>query len=664
MKVLVTGGTGFVGSHLLDLYLEKENVELYSIKRRRANIDNVKHIMDKISWHDCDITDAYSVEHTIQKIKPDIIFHLAAQSFVPASWIYPIRTVEVNVLGNLNILEAVRKFVPECIIQVASSSEVYGIPKVLPISEENTIPEPVSPYGVSKLAMDRFAVQYHRSYGIKTVITRAFNHSVSKWTPVIIKNNITELIDIKYISEIRCKQKEGGYLSGTMHNDIQIWDMKRHQTSIWSDNGWQRIKSISCHPIRNNKLLKIVTRNSIFDVTNNHSILDESGNKKNAGNSNIGDKLLCKDLPNVNITDIPLELAWFYGFFVAEGCIVNIGHSISISNNNIKLLDKCEMIIKKYLCHGSRRENYNRKDNYNNTQKLIISKGYKLSKILRDLFYASDRNKKVPQIILNANSNVKLEFLKGFNDGDGLIKGYNSRELFKSFKTKSSILALGLCYLIENTTNQRYTLCVENRNDIYYYAINLNSRMKTNEGKHLRKIGNEIKKIYNMKYYDEVWDFETENSHFHCGIGKGIVHNTGPRRGEEFVCSSFAKQIAEIEKGKKAIIKVGNLDAKRDFTDVRDIANAYSLAIDKCDYGIPYNIASGRIISIKEVLNILLSYSQAKIEIVEDSERLRPSDLHTLQGDATRFIEKTNWKLQYKLEQTLLDLLEYWRKRL
>ena len=141
-------------------------------------------------------------------------------------------------------------------------------------------------------------------------------------------------------------------------------------------------------------------------------------------------------------------------------------------------------------------------------------------------------------------------------------------------------------------------------------------------------------------------------------------NHVGERRGEEFVCSSFAKQIVEIEKGKKAIIKVGNLDAKRDFTDVKDIVNAYSLAIDKCDYGIPYNIASGRIVSIKEVLDILLSYSQIKIEVVEDPERLRPSDLHTLQGDAVRFIEKTDWKPQYKLEQTLLNLLEYWRNKI
>lgn len=314
MRILITGGTGFVGSHLLDFYLATQpDTELHSIKRRRANVDNVKHITNKVYWHDCDITDLHAVEYIIQKIKPDIIYHLAAQSFVPASWIYPVRTIEVNVIGSVNIFEAVRKFCPECIIQVASSSEIYGIPKILPITEENTIPEPVSPYGVSKLAMDRFAVQYHKSYGLKTVITRAFNHG-------------------------------------------------------------------------------------------------------------------------------------------------------------------------------------------------------------------------------------------------------------------------------------------------------------------------------------------------------------GIRRGSEFVCSSFAKQIAEIEKGKRDIIHVGNLEASRDFLDIRDVITAYFLSISKCDYGTPYNIASGKIVTIQCLLDTMISFSKKDIKIKQDPERMRPSDLHTLQGDATKFMEKTGWRPQYCIERTWLDILNYWRE--
>ena len=177
-KILITGGTGFAGSHLIDFYLENNpDYQLHSIKRRRANVDNIGHlIVGSVKWYDCDITDAHAVEDIIKLIQPDIIHHLAAQSFVPASWSNPIYTFDVNLNGTIHILEAVKKHSPHTILQVASSSETYGIPDIIPITEKN-LPEPCSPYAVSKLAMDRICAQYKKSFGIKTVITRAFNHT-------------------------------------------------------------------------------------------------------------------------------------------------------------------------------------------------------------------------------------------------------------------------------------------------------------------------------------------------------------------------------------------------------------------------------------------------------------------------------------------------------
>ena len=314
-KIFITGGTGFVGSHLLDLYLKDDNVELFSIKRRRSNVDNVEHIKNRVTWFDVDITDAHCIESVIREINPDVIHHLAAQSFVKASFTNPAATIEVNLLASLHILEAVKKFAKDCIVHVASSSEVYGIPEEVPITEK-MVPCPISPYAISKLAMDHASMQYHRSYGIKTVITRTFNHG-------------------------------------------------------------------------------------------------------------------------------------------------------------------------------------------------------------------------------------------------------------------------------------------------------------------------------------------------------------GPRRGKEFVCSSFAKQIADIEKGlKEPIIEVGNLESFRDFTDVRDIIVAYRLAIEKCNYGEPYNIASNKTISIKEILDKLLSFSSFdNVDIRQDKDRLRPSDLNILQGDATKFITATEWQPKYSLDEMLLDLLNYWREK-
>jgi GDP-4-dehydro-6-deoxy-D-mannose reductase len=145
---------------------------------------------------------------------------------------------------------------------------------------------------------------------------------------------------------------------------------------------------------------------------------------------------------------------------------------------------------------------------------------------------------------------------------------------------------------------------------------------------------------------------------------RGFNH-TGPRRGETFVTSNFAKQIAMIEKGKQEpIIHVGNLEAKRDWTDVRDMVKAYVLAVDTCEPGEVYNICAGNAIVIKDMLNMLLALSKVKVEIKQDPSRMRPSEVPVLIGDNTKFCQKTGWKPEIPFEKTMEDLLNYWRERI
>jgi len=142
-------------------------------------------------------------------------------------------------------------------------------------------------------------------------------------------------------------------------------------------------------------------------------------------------------------------------------------------------------------------------------------------------------------------------------------------------------------------------------------------------------------------------------------------NHIGIRQSPEFVCSSFAKQIAEIEKGlKDPIIKLGNLEAKRDFTDVRDMVKAYWLAVQKGESGDVYNICSGKTVSIKEILDKLLSMSKKNIRIKQDPKRLRSSDIPILLGDSTKFRKQTSWEQGIPFEKTLRCILDYWRERL
>jgi GDP-4-dehydro-6-deoxy-D-mannose reductase len=315
VKALITGITGFAGSHLAELLL-KENVDVHGIQRWRSKNDNVDLIKHKIKFHEADLLDAHSLYQVIDEVRPNYVFHLAAQSYVQSSWASPANTLEVNITGSVHLFEAVRKTDLNIVIQIACSSEEYGkvMPNELPIRETNPL-RPLSPYAVSKLAMDYLGYQYFESYGVKIIRTRGFNH-------------------------------------------------------------------------------------------------------------------------------------------------------------------------------------------------------------------------------------------------------------------------------------------------------------------------------------------------------------TGPRRGDVFAESTFAKQIAEIEKGKKEpVVYVGNLDAKRDYTDVRDMVKAYYLSVQKCDPGEVYNIASGTSWKIGDVLKLLLQRSKVKIKIVEDPTRMRPSDVEVLVGDASKFQKKTGWKPEIKFEKTMEDLLNYWRER-
>lgn len=142
-------------------------------------------------------------------------------------------------------------------------------------------------------------------------------------------------------------------------------------------------------------------------------------------------------------------------------------------------------------------------------------------------------------------------------------------------------------------------------------------------------------------------------------------NHTGPGRSEVFATSSFAKQIAEIELGlKEPVIKVGNLSAKRDFSDIRDIVKAYELAVRFGEPGEVYNVGSGVAYSIKEILEMILDFSDVDITVEEDPERMRPSDVPELRCDFAKFYRATGWMPEIPIRTTLEDLLNDWRGKL
>lgn len=150
----------------------------------------------------------------------------------------------------------------------------------------------------------------------------------------------------------------------------------------------------------------------------------------------------------------------------------------------------------------------------------------------------------------------------------------------------------------------------------------------------------------------------------------GIVRSrtfshTGPGRGESFAESSFARQIAAIEAGRqRPVIQVGNLETVRDFADVRDVVSAYWKLLERGDPGEAYNVCTGRGVRVRDLLHKLVDIAGIDAEIRLDPERLRPSDVPALVGDPAKLKAATGWEPTYALEETLKDLLEFWRRKL
>ncbi len=138
----------------------------------------------------------------------------------------------------------------------------------------------------------------------------------------------------------------------------------------------------------------------------------------------------------------------------------------------------------------------------------------------------------------------------------------------------------------------------------------------------------------------------------------------GPGQRTGFVAADFAAQIAAIEVGQQpAVVKVGNLRAQRDFTDVRDVVRAYRLLMEKGELGQVYHVASGRAVSIRTLLEQLLKLAAVPITIKRDPGRMRPSDTPNLLGDASKLRQTTGWQPEIMLEQTVRDVLDDWRQR-
>ncbi len=233
-KALITGITGFVGSHLVDYILENHpKVKISGLVRWRSPKNNISHVLHKIKLIHGDLLDSHSLNKTISEEKPDVIFHLAAQSYVDFSFLAPSSTLEINTIGTCNLLEAIlqnkRKSGYDPIIHICSSSEVYGqvTKNEIPIKETNPL-RPASPYAVSKVGEDMIAYQYFLSWGLKTIRTRMFTHEGPRRGEVFAPSNFA-----KQIAAIEVGKQKPTVMVGNLNSIRTFMDVRDAVRAYW-----------------------------------------------------------------------------------------------------------------------------------------------------------------------------------------------------------------------------------------------------------------------------------------------------------------------------------------------------------------------------------------------------------------------------------------------
>ncbi|MBI4492690.1 MAG: GDP-mannose 4,6-dehydratase [Chloroflexi bacterium] len=254
MRVLITGITGMAGSHLAEYVVDLPDVEVFGTFRWRSRLENLGELAARgklnvlegktiasaqalrehvrpgvVTLVECDLQDAFSTRRLVDCVYPDRIFHLAAQSFVPTSFSAPAQTLSINVLGQVNLFEAILQAGLKPLIHVAGSSEEYGLvyPHEAPIKETNPL-RPLSPYAVSKVAQEVLAIQYFRSYGLQAIVTRGFNHTGPRRGQVMVTSSFA-----RQIAEIEAGLREAVVEVGDLSSRRDWTDVRDVVQAYW-----------------------------------------------------------------------------------------------------------------------------------------------------------------------------------------------------------------------------------------------------------------------------------------------------------------------------------------------------------------------------------------------------------------------------------------------
>lgn len=658
-RALITGITGQDGSYLADFLLEK-GYKVFGLTRRSStnSFDRIAHIIDQISLISGDLLDGHSLETAVRESDPDEVYNLAAQSFVPASWSQPVLTAEFTAVGVTRMLEAIRTLKPAAKFYQASSSEMFGKVQQTP-QNESTPFYPRSPYGVAKVYGHWITINYRESYHLFACSGIGFNHeSVIGNTPVIVRRR--GLIDILPIGEVLRARPKGPAQRRFTVEDLEVWDGEAF-TQVLSGHAYHHA------PLRRNKgVTRIEARCGTVTLTADHVIFLD-GSERPTRNVAAGDRLRRAALPSApGVTKISRELAWLLGAFVGDGgaYLTDDGARINakFTNNNLALRAKFSAAWQAVACGWSSETYGSSGFRVGATVGALALNGVAAFVAwLRDACYTDDGYKRVPAIVLNSDEQTWMAFLEGYNETD-VLKASNARYPFQNFKTNSPVLALGLWWMGRKALDQELVLNVDvgpPERPGPYYSMNLRTPLITTIGRHPRRDLAEVKRAVKLHDYDGwLYDFTTASGRFHAGVGECVIHNS-PRRGLEFVTRKITDAAARIKLGLARELRLGNLEARRDWGYAPDYVRAMWLMLQQ-DEPDDYVVATGKTRTVQELVEVAFRHVGLdwRNYVVQDPKLIRPAEVDVLVGDASKARRKLHWEPTVSFEQMIAKMVE------
>ncbi|HEV2974731.1 MAG TPA: GDP-mannose 4,6-dehydratase [Solirubrobacteraceae bacterium] len=647
-SALVTGITGQDGSYLAELLLEK-GYDVHGMVRRASTekFDRIEHIRDRITLHQGDLLDQRSLVDALRAAKPSEIYNLAAMSFVAVSWIQPTLTAEFTGVGVTRMLEAMREVCPGARFYQASSSEMFG--KVLEVPQTETTPfYPRSPYGVAKVYGHFITVNYRESYDLHATSGILFNHEcVAANTPLIVR----ELgnIAIRTPADLVALRRKGPSVqSFKPSNMVEVWD----------GEDWTYVRAITATRRRrtdpDHELLSIQARAGTVDATAHHTMLDDDREPVRAGDVREGENLaIAEFMPDApGWSSITPELAKLLGLLAADGYVSRDGCQVRLTNNDLHVRGRAMELWSRVFLGVSREwVGTSGFDEDVAVHAVNFSGARTIGPWLREQLYTPTAFKQVPPVVLNADSELQRAFLDGYYAGDGLKRGNG-----ESIKTNSSVLAQGLC-LLYFIQGQPASVYVEQRDGRCYYQLNLRSAARVGaKGSHLLRNPAEVRRIEAAAVPDDEWvfDLETESGVFCAGVGRLVVHNS-PRRGLEFVTRKITWHAAAIKHGLRKDVRLGNLDAERDWGYAKDYVEAMWLMLQQ-DNPEDYVIATGESHSVRECCEV--AFDEAGLGDFEqyvtiDQSFVRPAEVDHLIGSPAKAEHDLGWKPQTSFEELI-----------